>query len=69
MPAEAAPPSDRRYLTDDQGNRIAVEDYNHLLDELEEREAIHAYDEAKASGEERVSFEQAFEEIKQEHKG
>ena len=73
MPAQAVPPSDRRYLTDGEGNRTAVvlsiEDYNHLLGELEELEAIRAYDEAKASGEERVPFEEAFEEIDQEHEG
>ena len=69
MPAEATRLPDRRYLTDGQGNRtavvLAVEDYNYLIEELEELEAIRAYDEAKASGEERISFEQAFEEIEQ----
>ena len=61
MPAEAARLPDRRYLTDGQGNRtavvLAVEDYNHMIEELEELEAIRAYDEAKASDEERVSFD------------
>jgi len=69
MPDEATRLPDRRYLTDGQGNRtavvLAVEDYNHLIEELEELEAIRAYDEAKASDEERVSFDQAFEEIEQ----
>lgn len=73
MPASVAPPSsERRYLTDDQGNRTAVvldvEDYNRILSELEELEAIRAYDEAKASGEERVPFGQAIEEIQRERK-
>ena len=73
MPASATPLSERRYLTDGQGNRTAVvldiEDYDRLLDQLEELEAIRAYDEAKASGEERISFEQATREIERERKG
>lgn len=70
MPASVASSSKRRYLTDDQGNRTAVvldvDDYNRILEELEELDAIRAYDEAKASGEERVPFDQAFEEIERE---
>jgi hypothetical protein len=71
MPAEAAPLSERRCLTDGRDNRtavvLAVDGYNHLLEDLEELEAIRAYDEANTSGEDRVSFEQAVEEIEQEH--
>lgn len=56
-----------RYLVDDNGNRIGVvldvEDYYHLLQELEELDSIRAYDAAKASGNEAIPFEQAVAEI------
>ena len=58
---------ERRYLTDGQGNRTAVvldiADYNRILEELEELEDIRAYDNAKASGEERVPLHQSLEDI------
>jgi len=70
MPAHASPLFEKRYLTDDQGNRTAVvldiEDYNRILDELEELEDIRAYDEAKMSDEKRIPAKQAFEEIERE---
>lgn len=53
----ATPPSPKRYLTDEKGSRIAVvldiETYQAILDELQ---SIRAYDEAKASGDERIPF-------------
>jgi len=56
-----------RYLVDDNGNRIGVvidiEDYQRLLQEIEELESIRAYDAAKASGDEAIPFEQAVAEI------
>ena len=59
-----------RYVVDEQGNRIAVlldlEDYERLLEELEELESIRAYDAATASGEQPVPFEQAIAEIEQQ---
>jgi PHD/YefM family antitoxin component YafN of YafNO toxin-antitoxin module len=52
-----------RFVTDENGTRTAVlidvEYYQKLLDALEELESIRAYDEAKESGDEAVSFEQA----------
>ena len=52
-----------RFLIDENGTRTAVlidvEYYQKLLDALEELESIRAYDEAKESGDEIVSFEQA----------
>jgi len=46
------------YVVDENGNRIGVlldlEDYQKLLEELEELESIRAYDAAKASGDEVV---------------
>lgn len=56
-----------RYLTDEQGNRLAVildvPTYERLLDALDELEAIRAFDAAKASGEEPVPFEEAMRRI------
>lgn len=57
-----------QYLVDDNGNYIGVvlniKDYHRLLQELEELESIRAYDAAKASGDEVVSFKQIITEIK-----
>ena len=41
----------------------ALEDYQRLLEALEELDSIKAYDEAKASEDEVIPFEQAVEEI------
>ena len=56
-----------RYVLDQTGNRVAVlidiEEYQKVLAALEELESIHAYDEAKESGDEVISFDQAVQEI------
>jgi hypothetical protein len=56
-----------RFIVDENGQRIGVlldiEDYQRLLAELEELEAIRAYDTAKASGDEVLPLEQALAEI------
>ena len=56
-----------KYLVDENDNRIGVllslEDYRRILEELEELESIRAYDEAKASGEQAIPFDQALAEI------
>jgi hypothetical protein len=61
-----------RYIVDESGNRVGVvldmADYRRLLDELEELEAIRAYDEAKASGEKAIPFEQAVAEIERKRR-
>jgi hypothetical protein len=58
-----------RYVVDATGQRVAVlldiEDFKKILEALEELEAIRAYDEAVASGEEAIPFEQAMAEIEQ----
>ena len=63
---------DERYLVDEKGERVAVllgiEEYQKLLGELEELEAIRAYDAAKASKDEAVPFDQAVREIEQERR-
>jgi PHD/YefM family antitoxin component YafN of YafNO toxin-antitoxin module len=56
-----------RYVVDETGNRVAVlidiEEYQKILEALEELESINAYDEAKASNDELISFGQAIKEI------
>ena len=58
-----------RFITDSQGNRLAVildiAQYEALLDAAEELEDIRAFDEAKASEDEAIPFEQAVREIEQ----
>ena len=57
----------KKYLTDQQGNRIGVlldlEEYQKLLEELEELEAIRAYDNAISSDDEEIPLEVAIAEI------
>ncbi len=52
---------------DEDGNRtevvLPIEDYEKILEELEELEAIRAYDAAKASDDEAIPAEQAFSEV------
>jgi PHD/YefM family antitoxin component YafN of YafNO toxin-antitoxin module len=59
-----------RYVVDEHGNRqsvlLSIEDYQYLLEELEDLESIRAYDAAKASEDESIPFEQAITEIEQE---
>ena len=51
-----------QFLTDEKGQRIAVvisiEDYEKILEELEDLEDIRACHEAKASGETAVRFDE-----------
>ena len=59
-----------KYVTDDQGNRIAVllevEEYRRLLDAQEELESIRAYDTAVAVREDAIPFDKAVEELKRD---
>jgi hypothetical protein len=56
-----------RYITDEQGNRIGVlldiEEYQKLLEESEELDAIRAYDLAVSGGDDDIPFEVAIAEI------
>ena len=56
-----------RFVVDESGNKTAVlldiDRYAELIEAKEELEAIRAYDEAKASNEEPISFTQAIKEI------
>jgi len=57
----------QKYIINEKGERVSVildwKEYQTLLEELEELEAIRAYDAAKASGDEAIPFEQAMREI------
>ncbi|HEY0081387.1 MAG TPA: hypothetical protein VGB61_01250 [Pyrinomonadaceae bacterium] len=57
------------FIVDENGSRVGVvldiADYRKLLEELEELDAIRAYDEARASGDEAVPFDEAVAEIEQ----
>ena len=61
-----------QYVVNENGERTAVllevEYYQKLLAALEEVESIRAYDEAKASSDEIISFALASEEIEQRRK-
>lgn len=56
-----------QFVVDESGTRKAVlldiERYVELLEAQEELESIHAYDEAKSSGDEAIPFPQAIKEI------
>ncbi len=60
----------KSYLVDEKGNRVGVvldlDEYRNLLADLEELDAIRAFDAAKASNEEAIPLEQAVREIEQE---
>ena len=62
--------SKERFIVDENGRRIGVlldiEDYQRLLEELEELEAIRAYDAAKLSRAEVLPLEQALAEIEKD---
>jgi hypothetical protein len=56
-----------QFIIDEIGNKtavvLAIEHYSELLEAQEELASIRAYDEAKASGDEVVPFQQAVKEI------
>jgi PHD/YefM family antitoxin component YafN of YafNO toxin-antitoxin module len=64
---------DAKYMVDENGRRVGVfldiEEYERLLEELEELDDIRAYDEAKAEiqreGDEAIPLEQAMREIRE----
>ena len=62
----------RQFLLGDNGSPIAVvldiKEYEELLEELEDLEAIREYHEAKASGEVAIPLEQALDEIRRSRK-
>ena len=58
---------EKRYITNDRGEKVGVildiDDYEKMIEDIEELESIRAYDTAKASKDEVLPFEQAVEEI------
>jgi hypothetical protein len=62
--------SKEHFIVDENGRRVGVlldiEDYQRLLEDLEELEAIRAYDAAKSSGDEVLPLEQALAEIEKD---
>ncbi len=57
----------QQFIEDNKGHKIAVllpiDEYNNMLERLEEIDDINAYDLAKASGDEVIPFDQAINEI------
>jgi hypothetical protein len=60
-------PQREKFVVDEKGNRLSVvldiEDYERMLQDLEELESIRAYDAAKAAKDEAIPFDQAVEEV------
>ncbi|MBO6575892.1 MAG: hypothetical protein JJ896_10420 [Rhodothermales bacterium] len=65
--------STERFVTDNQGNRVAVliamDRYTELLEAFEELADIRAYDQAKSSGDDAIPFEEAVREIESTSSG
>ena len=63
---------ERQFVVNERGEKVAVvigiEEYEKILEELEELDDIRAYDEAKASGETPIPLEQALAEIRRNRK-
>jgi prevent-host-death family protein len=63
---------ERQFVVNERGEKVAVvlsiEEYEKILEELEELEDIRAFDEAEASGETPIPFDQAIAEIKRSRK-
>jgi PHD/YefM family antitoxin component YafN of YafNO toxin-antitoxin module len=63
---------ERQFVVNERGDKVAVvigiEEYEKILEELEDRDHIRAYDEAKASGETPIPLEQALAEFRRNRK-
>ena len=63
---------ERQFVVNERGEKVAgvigIEEYEKILEELEELDDIRAYDEAKASGETPIPLEQALAEIRRNRK-
>ncbi len=59
-----------QFVTDDHGKKLAIilpiDEYNKMVDELEELEAIKLYDAAKQGKQEFLDAENAFEQIEKQ---
>ncbi len=65
--------SQTQFVTDETGEHVAVliglDRYRQLLDVHDEIDAIRGYDDARASGDEAISFDETAQEIERERKG
>jgi hypothetical protein len=65
-------PKAKQFVIDENGVRVAVvldiKEYEELLDDLEDLQAVREYEEAKASGEVPIPLEQALNEIRRNRK-
>ena len=63
---------ERQFVVNEHGEKVAVvisiEEYEKILEELEDLEAIREYEEAKASGETPVPFDEAVARIERNRK-
>jgi prevent-host-death family protein len=63
---------ERQFVVNERGEKVAVvisiEEYEKILDELEDLEAIREYEEAKGSGETPVPFDEAVARIERNRK-
>jgi PHD/YefM family antitoxin component YafN of YafNO toxin-antitoxin module len=63
---------ERQFVVNERGEKVAVmisiEEYEKLIEALEDTEDIRAYDEAKASGEVPIPLEQALAENRRNRK-
>ena len=63
---------EQQYVINKDGQRVSVvidiKEYDKLLEDLEELEAIRAFDRAKASGEKGIPFDHAMSEIERRQK-
>jgi PHD/YefM family antitoxin component YafN of YafNO toxin-antitoxin module len=62
----------RQFVVNDRGEKVAVmisvEEYEKILEQLEDLEDIRAYDEAKAAGDAAIPLEQALAENRRNRK-
>jgi hypothetical protein len=65
-------PKAKQFVTDENGVRVAVvldiKEYEELLEDLEDLQAVREYEEEKASGEKPIPLEQALDEIRRNRK-
>jgi PHD/YefM family antitoxin component YafN of YafNO toxin-antitoxin module len=63
---------ERQFIVDERGQKIAVvisiQEYREMLEELEDIEALREFEEAKASGETPVPFDEAIARIERNRK-
>ena len=64
--------SPKQFLTNEKGEKVAVvisiKEYEELMEEIEDLQAVREYDAAKASGEVPIPLEQALDEIRRNRK-